>query len=84
MELVQTLEENKDLRFTATEMLRKFCQGKEDSSVESELRAPHMESETIKDWNQDYSSHLIVMSHLLVSGMPHEGHSMAISDLEGP
>lgn len=47
--LVQTLEENKDLRFTATEMLRKFCQGKEDSSVESELRAPHMESETIKD-----------------------------------
>lgn len=32
-------------RFTETEMLRKFCLGKEYSSVESELRAPHMESE---------------------------------------
>lgn len=52
--------------------------------MESELRAPHIESETIKDWNQDYSSRLIVISHLLVSGMHHEGHSMAISDFEGP
>lgn len=32
-------------RFTETEKLRKFCLGKEYSSVESELRAPHMESE---------------------------------------
>lgn len=71
-------------RFTETEMLRKFYLGKEDASVESELRASHMESETIKVWNQDYSSHLIVISHLLVSGMPHEGHSMTISDFEGP
>lgn len=32
----------KKQRFTETEMLRKFYLGKEDASVESELRAPHM------------------------------------------
>lgn len=71
-------------RFTEIEMLRKFCLGKEYSSVESELRAPLTWRVKNNQGLKFRITHQIVISHLIVSGMHHEGHSMAISDFEGP